>query len=130
MGSFKTVLEKKNLPKDQRDELSARIERRLIVSEAQLVGAAVRYEKLEARGLDYVGKVRVAEQALASHSLVELFWRGSKGEPNRLLGNLKALEKSGGEVKLVLDPVPEGESLSVPIGKISLLRRIKRSIFE
>ncbi len=130
MESFKNLLEKKNLPKDQRDELAARIERRLIVSEAQLVGAAVRYEKLEARGLDYVGKVRVAEQALSSHSLVELFWRGPKGEPNRLLGNLKALEKSGGEVKLVLDPVPEGESLSVPIGKISLLRRIKRSIFE
>lgn len=130
MESFKRVLEKKNLPKDQRDELTARIERRLIVSEAQLVGAAVRYEKLEARGLDYVGKVRVAEQALSSHSLVELFWRGPKGEPNRLLGNPRALEKSGGEVKLVLDPVPEGESLSIPIGKISLLRRIKRSIFE
>lgn len=130
MGAFKTVLEKKNLPKDQNDELTARIERRLIVSEAQLIGAAVRYEKLEARGLDYVGKVRLAEQALSSQSLVELFWRGPKGEPNRFLGNLKALEKSAGEVRLVLDPVPEGESFSVPIGKISLLRRIKRSIFE
>lgn len=129
LAELRRLLDKKGLPKDQRDELAARIDRRLILSASQLVGAAVRYEKLEAKGLDYVGKVRVAEQALASASLVELFWRGPKGEPNRLLGTPAGLEKSGGELMLIIDPAPRGERLAVAIGKISLLRRIKRSIF-
>ena len=100
-----------------------------MLSAGQLVGAAVRYEKLEAKGLDYVGKVRVAEQAIAAGALVELFWRGPKGEPVRALGSPLALDKSGGEVELIVDPAPRGEALRVPIGKISLLRRIKRSMF-
>ncbi len=129
LARLRTCLDQKNLPKDQKDELSARIERRLVLTETQLVGAAVRYEKLEAKGLDYVGKVRVAEQALAASSLVEIFWRGTKGEPNRALGTPIALDKSGGEVMLVVESAPAGERISVAIGKISLLRRIKRSIF-
>jgi hypothetical protein len=129
LDRFRSLLEKKRLPKDQRDELSARINRRLILSDSQLVGAAVRYEKLEAKGLDYVGKVRVAEQAISTGSLVELFWRGPKGEPNRVLGSPKSLEKADGELMLIIEPVPQGDALTVAIGKISLLRRIKRSIF-
>lgn len=126
---FTQLLEKKRLPRESHDELASRIERRLIVSEAQLVAEAVRFEKLEAKGLDYVGKVRVTEQAMTSGSLLEIFWRGSKGEPNRALGTPLALDKSGGELVLVLSPAPRGEKLRLPLGKISLLRRIKRSIF-
>ena len=129
LASLRSALEKKNLPKDQRDELALRIGRRVVLAPSQLVAAAVRYEKLEAKGLDYVGKVRVAEQALATGSLVEIFWRGSKGEPNRALGAPAALEKTSGEVELVLDTAPRGERIRIAVGKISLLRRIKRSIF-
>jgi hypothetical protein len=126
---LRSALEAKRLPKDQQDELSARVERRVILTESQLVGAAVRFEKLEAKGLDYVGKVRVAEQALSTGSLIELFWRGPKGEPNRALGAPAALDKAGGEVELVVDPVPRGERVRIAVGKISVIRRIKRSIF-
>jgi hypothetical protein len=127
--SLRAALDRKGLPKDQRDELAARVDRRVVLVESQLVGAAVRYEKLEAKGLDYVGKVRVAEQALSTGSLVELFWRGPKGEPNRALGSPVSLDKSGGEVELSLDPAPRGERIRIAVGKISLIRRIKRSIF-
>jgi hypothetical protein len=129
LAALRSALERKGLPKDQRDELALRIDRRVVLTPTQLVGAAVRYEKLEAKGLDYVGKVRVAEQAIAAGSLVEIFWRGSKGEPNRALGAPAALEKSSGEVELVLDTAPRGERIRIAVGKISLLRRIKRSIF-
>lgn len=129
LSALRSTLERKGLPKDQRDELALRIDRRVVLTPTQLVGAAVRYEKLEAKGLDYVGKVRVAEQAIAAGSLVEIFWRGSKGEPNRALGAPAALEKSSGEVELVLDTAPRGERIRIAVGKISLLRRIKRSIF-
>jgi hypothetical protein len=126
---FRSVLVKTQIPKPERDELAARIERRLILSESQLTGASVRFEKLEARGLDYVGKTTVAKQALASKSLLEILWPGSGEETNRIMGIPVALEKQGGETLLVLKPMPQGEELRLPLGKISLLRRIKHSIF-
>jgi len=129
LEDLRAKLETKPFTKEQKDELSARINRRLILDESQLVAAAVRYEKLEARGLDYVGKVRLVEQALSQGALIELFWRGPKGEPNRAIARPLALEKSGTELMIRGAYYPEGEFFSLPIGKISLLRRLKRSIF-
>jgi hypothetical protein len=135
---FRSVLGKMRLSKEERDELSARIERRLVLNETQLEGASVRYEKLEARGLDYVGKAAIAKQAIASKSLVEVLWNQGGKTPNRVFGIPAALEKSEGESILVLNPLPgesvdgeeaNGETIRVPLGKISLLRRIKKSIF-
>ncbi|MDR2101004.1 MAG: hypothetical protein LBP43_00360 [Treponema sp.] len=141
---FRGVLKKMDLPKLEREELAARIERRLVVSETQLAGASIRYEKLEARGLDYVGKAAIAKQAIASKSLLEVLWPHPGGGTNKALGIPEALEKQGGESVLILKPFsPEGnfpenplpeersrtESIRLPLGKISLLRRIKQSIF-
>jgi hypothetical protein len=138
---FRSALNKLGLPKAERDELSARIDRRLILSESQLSGVSVRYEKLEARGLDYVGKAMIARQAIASRSLVEVNWSG--GGTSRIFGIPVALEKQKLESVLVLEPSPPAEDplppgaentgdnlLYIPLGKISLLRRIKKSIFE
>jgi hypothetical protein len=130
---FRAALEKLKLPAAEREELAARIERRLIVSESQLAGAAVRSEKLEARHLDYVGKTLVAKQAIALKAMVEVIWPGTEGETKRVLGVPETLEKTGGETVLVLkyrqgESAPE-ELVRIPIGKISLLRRIKKSLF-
>jgi hypothetical protein len=137
---FHTTLDGLGLSKAERDELSSRIERRLVLSGTQLSGASVRYEKLEARGLDYVGKALIAKQALATGSLVEVNWSG--GGTGRIFGIPVAIEKQGQESVLVLEPSasrPETpgaaagasrERLHIPLGKISLLRRIKKSIFE
>jgi hypothetical protein len=144
---FRAALDKLKLPRAEGDELSARIERRLVLSESQLSGVSVRYEKLEARGLDYVGKAMIAKQAIASGSLVEVNWSG--GSAGRIFGIPVALEKQKLESVLVLEPSPrtedppspggQGENdggntgdnlLHIPLGKISLLRRIKKSIFE
>jgi hypothetical protein len=157
-----------SLPPPEREELAARIERRLIVNESQLAGGTPRSEKTEARNLDYVGKTTIAKQAIASKSLLEIQWFSPGGGLNRIVGTPQALEKQGGETILVLRPldspaadfsapgtpggpletpaapgnpgdppaapeVPEPpkapENLKVSLGKISLLRRIKQSIF-
>ncbi|MDR0597718.1 MAG: helicase-associated domain-containing protein [Treponema sp.] len=126
---FRKALEKLSLSKAEREELSARIERRLILSESQLATASVRSEKLEARGLDYVGKTSIVKQAIASKQLIEIVWSGQQGEVNRAIGLPNALQKSGGETLLVLKPVPSGDPIRLPLGKIGLLRRVKQSIF-
>jgi hypothetical protein len=126
---FRRALEKLSLTRGEREELSARIERRMILSESQLATASVRFEKLEARGLDYVGKTSIAKQAIASKQLIEIVWSGRQGEENRAIGLPNALQKSGGETLLVLKPVPSGDPIRLPQGKIGLLRRVKQSIF-
>jgi hypothetical protein len=144
------------LDRAERDELSARVKRRLVLSESQLEGASVRYEKREARFLDYVGKAAIAKQAIASKSLLEVHWSHPEKGPMETTGVPRALEKSGGESILVISPGPApdtgntapvsrnapgksgtpeeslripGECLRIPLGKISLIRRIKKSIF-
>jgi hypothetical protein len=113
------------------DELAARINRRLILCEAQLRDASVRYEKLEARGLDYAGKLNIAKQAIALQAPVELVRPGKdRQEEERIFGIPKALEKEKNESVLIIEPYGTGSVMRIPIGKISLLRRIKKSIFE
>jgi hypothetical protein len=137
---FRAALAGCTLSRPERNELAARIERRLVLSESQLSSASVRGEKLEARGLDYVGKTSIAKQALNTHSLVEVLWSAADRE-QRIAGVPLALEKSGGESILVIEdsrdqedasPAPRapGNTIRIPVGKISLLRRIKKSIFE
>ncbi|MCL2380635.1 MAG: hypothetical protein FWC64_03460 [Treponema sp.] len=136
---FHRVLEKMRLTKAEQDELEARIERRLILNEAQLEEASLRYEKLEARGLDYAGKQAIAKQAADSGALLDVCWPGPGGETKQILGRASALEKKGGESILVIRIPPAGDAaaggtelertIRIPLGKISLLRRIKQSIF-
>ena len=125
--NFRLTLDKMNLTKQERDELTARIDRRLVLSESQLEKSTVRYEKLEARGLDFAGKNSIAKSAVDNASLVEVFWPGSGGVNNTCIGLAQALEKKGSESILVINDA--GSLMSVPLSKISFLRRIKQSIF-
>ena len=128
--NFHAMLGKMRMDKEKQDELAARIDRRLILCESQLKDAVLRYEKLEARGLDYNGKTLIAKQAISLQSLVEATW-SVKQKQERVLGIPKALEKTGNETVLVIKPMEGGEdTVRIPLGKIGLLRRIKRSIFE
>jgi hypothetical protein len=130
---FRRVLDGMKLSKPERDELAARIDRRLVLSEAQLEGSSIKYEKLEATGLDFAGKAAIARQAIALASLLEVSWPEPGGGIMRATGIPLSLEKKGGESVLILKPQAGAEDekeISVLLAKISLLRRIKQSIFE
>jgi len=140
----------KNLPMSdsERKELSARIERRLVLCEMQLKETDIRYEKTEARHMDYSGKQNIAKQAISQQSPVEIVWikqqrtqlkqNNETIDEDKIYGIPKALEKEGNELFLVIIPetkdniqqTPQQEVLRIPLAKISLLRRIKKSIFE
>jgi hypothetical protein len=127
---FYRVLDGMGVGKMEREELAARIERRLVLSEAQLEGASLKYERLEARGLDYVGKSVIAKDAIAARSMVEVSWPEPGGETGRVVGIPRTLEKKGGENILVVETNGfPANTFRIPLAKISLLRRIKQSIF-
>ena len=122
---FRTALNSMKLSKQEREELESRIERRVIVSESQLKDTSLRYEKLEARSLDYVGKTGLVKQAIVSASLLELSCLNGE----KILGYPESLEKKSGEMVLSIKPRDGGEPAKIPLGKISFIRRIKQSIF-
>jgi hypothetical protein len=126
---FRKILAGMKLARPEKEELESRIERGVVVSETQLKGASLRYEKLEARSLDYVGKTGIAKQAIASGSLLEVHWTAAATGEQTLWGIPESLDKKGGEMMLTIRPREGGESIRIALGKISLLRRIKQSIF-
>jgi hypothetical protein len=101
----------------------------LVLCEAQLKDADIRYEKLEARNMDYAGKQNVAKQAVVQKSPVEIIFLGA-GKENRIFGIPEALEKENGELFLAIVPDGEKDVMRLPLAKLSLIRRIKKSIFE
>lgn len=121
------ALKKKKLPKDQHEELLGRIERRVIIDESQLVGTSLRYEKREARGLDYVGKTQIIERARAGGIPIEVHWLDGEAQPHSILGTCSY---NRGSDEITIQPIPFGMQLLIPLRKISLVRLIKRSIFE
>jgi hypothetical protein len=120
-----------NMPKTRKDALKNMIEKRIIVSQQQLELSFIAEEKLEARGLDYSGKNNIAKQALEAEDMLEIQMNGST---ERLLVRPVSIEKRGTggflTIKLLNNTKTDAqETITVDLGKLSSLRRIKNSIF-
>jgi hypothetical protein len=119
-----------SLPRDQKEELAQRIEKRLILFPHQLGPGVTRQEKTEAKGLDFLGKVRLIEQALGSQSdLLEIIERTADGEPRRILVRPMRLDRNGNTLTLFAQTQPDGAEERVNVSKVVLLRKLKGSIF-
>lgn len=123
------ALDALSLGADLHEALRSRIERKIILTPSQLDPDSVRIEKIEARGMDFLGKVRIAEYALVSGSLLEITFDEKEG--NRvLLGRPVSTEKRTGDVLLRLATEPDQVIEEVSLGKAILVRRIRGSIFS
>ncbi|HUX22410.1 MAG TPA: hypothetical protein VMW69_14295, partial [Spirochaetia bacterium] len=123
-------LAKLDLSPELSSELGARITKKLILFRKQLEQTQLKFEKNEAKGLDYVGKVRLVEQALKSGSeLLEVLERTPKGSTRRLLVRPIEVRKSGNELVLHAQTLPENESVEIKIRKIGLVRKLKSSLY-
>lgn len=126
--SLRSALEALDTDEETREALRSRIDRKIVLFPEQLDPGSVKAERVEARGMDFLGKVRIAEYAIASGSLLELAL-DEGGEQRLLLGRPVSTEKRTGDVtvKLVLEPERTVESVS--LGRAVLVRRIRGSIF-
>lgn len=129
IDGFKKHLESMELTRDQKDGLLDRISRRLIIEEAQLRPESVRFELMEAFGMNFTGKVHVLERAIQKNSIVEIELTGTDGV---ILGTPKGILKNS-EVPLVFLSVEnretgEPEDKEIVIAKISRVKRIRSSL--
>ncbi len=118
-----------SLSEEQRQELSGRVRQKLILSPDQIDPGSLKSEKTEARGLDYVGKVRIIEQAIRTGmSLLEIIQRMEDGTPRRRLVEPLDLEKRGSELMLVGEELPERTRIELFVRKLGLVRRLRSGL--
>ena len=120
-------LEKKDFTEEQKEGLMSRIRRKVVLSPVQLRGDSVRFERIEAGGMDFSGKVHIAEHALSSHSMVELVFDDDTGI---VLGTPVSIEKKEGDAIMKIVVEPDKKSMTFSIGRANSIKRIPGSIFK
>ncbi len=118
-----------SLTDEQRQELAGRVRQKLILTPDQIRGESLKPEKTEARGIDYVGKVRLIEQAIrTSSSLLEVIERAEDGAPLRRLVRPMELVKRGGELVLIGEELPDRAPIELLVRKLGLVRRLRSGL--
>lgn len=114
---------------EQKQLLKERIKRKIILFPGQITLGSAKYEKSEAKGLDYSGKIRLAEQAIDNKGyLLEILERKGDEAITSLI-KPESLDKSGKNVILEGVALPDENRISILIGKASIVKKIKTSLF-
>lgn len=111
-------------------ELADRIEARLVVDESQLDRADVTPVRIEAGGLDYGGKTRLAERAIASPGdRLEIKYQLPGGDPETVVVRPVRLQKTDRGLVLEGEDLAAGTPVRVPLGAASMVRRLRATPF-
>ena len=112
-----------DIPLEQKEGLLDRVERRIVVNPEQLRGSSVRFECLEAGGMDYQGKVRIIEDSIQSKILLEIHIE----DEDTFVGMPVMLTKHENDADVELS-FEDDSSRIVTVGKISYLKKIKKPL--
>ena len=128
---FHEKLETLSLNAQQKECLSARIDRGIIIVEEQLRADAVKIEILEVEGMNYPGKIRLLENAISAGCLVEIFESSDKN-PMKLksvIGKPLSLSRHTNDcfVKMQLEQTQETQFFSV--SHANRIKMIKSPLF-
>ena len=130
LSALRAILSASSRPEEERRELADRIERRLVLTERQIAQSDPRPDRLEAGGLDYLGKVRVIERSLrAVGDRLEVLYRLPGEEPVRALLRPVRLDKNEKGLILEAEDLLTGSPARVPLGAVSTVRRVRASLF-
>lgn len=124
LNALREKVQAMRITQEQKDGLMSRIDRRVIISEDQLRPESIRFEKLEASGMDYQGKVHVIENAVIGKCLIELT---SSEEDGIFLGEVASFSKYEGEAEVTLRS-DNGTERTFSVSKASLVRKVSRPI--
>lgn len=122
-------LEEIEATKDQKEGLLSRIQRKIIINKGQLRPDSVRPEKIEASGMDFLGKVHVVEQAIAYSSMLQIICEFDD-RVQEVVGQPIKIEKQQGDALVFIRLESEGKILPVSIGRCRSVKRIRGPIFK
>ncbi len=130
-AELQEALAQKKIPRKAFEDLTARIEKGLILIPEQLVSTYLHPTVQEAHGFDFQGKVNLCRQAMDSgKDLLEIHVKSFTEKEDILLIQPTELKKQGNEVILIGLEVPENHHFEKSLRKIFLLRKLKSSLYS
>lgn len=130
--NFYQKLDSLQLTEQQRECLSSRIERNIIVTEEQLRADTVRLEFLEMDGMNYAGKLRLIERAIDSGHLIEITVSSDTDSSQLLvyLGKPLALSRHSTDAMVRMQLEPDKEVRFFSVSRANKVKMIKTSVFN
>ncbi|MDR3311638.1 MAG: helicase-associated domain-containing protein, partial [Spirochaetaceae bacterium] len=129
LDSLMAKLDSLALPREQHNEMSMRIRRRIIINPAQLNSASVLYEKTEAGCMDFQGKMRLLEFAVNNHTLVALRTGTGGAQEANVIGYPLSLKKRARDILLIIRTEPGNCLQSYSVGQLQAVRKVRVSFF-
>ncbi|MBO6219140.1 MAG: helicase-associated domain-containing protein [Treponema sp.] len=128
--AMRACLESMNIPPEKKEGLEERIQHKIILSPVQLRADSVKYERFEAGGMDFSGKVHIIEDSIANNCMVELQF-GDR----IIVGVPISLSKEGSDATVLMRVNPERvdeESLvkEFAVGQAKFVKRIRGSVLR
>ena len=134
LSDLRNTVDSMKLEGDRREGLEARIKRKIILSREQLRADSVHAETIEARGMDFLGKIHVIERAISSGSMIKLVFEASAGESSgsqiEFLGKPLEIKKHESDAIVTVRLEPDQSVRLFSIGQAASVRRIRGSIFS
>jgi hypothetical protein len=128
-------VEKLKMTKENKAKLMARIQKRLVLENSQLIISNRPEEKGEAGGLDHRAKIRLAERAIELDNLLEITIAKDFEMEKQLIKPLRIIKKDdtppGKPAVMIIEGIelPDEKEMRTAINKISRMRMLKSSLF-
>ncbi|MGP1593955.1 MAG: hypothetical protein ACTTH8_01765 [Treponema sp.] len=122
------MLEQSAFSADDKRILREKIRKKLIICEEQLSKTSLAGKIHEVSGLDFLGKIHLAERAIADHNLLEIYFDESS-TPSVIGGLPIRIEKTAQDAVLFLQTQQDRIYEKIPIGRIMRMIMIKESLF-
>lgn len=122
-------IETQSLKKEEQKILRERILRRVIIDEQQIKASTIRSEDKEASGVNFFGKLRIAEAAIAEKHFLEIYFNDGR-HLKTILGLPVSVQKESTDAKLNLISEPEKKEINVSIAQALKIKVVRNSIFS
>ena len=131
LSDLHRALDSLDLSKAQKENLSDRIDNKIVLSAEQLSEDAVRAEGAEAGGMDFLGKVRLIESAIASGDMIEVRMPRADGSAKleTILCTPLSLAKASGDAEATVRIEATQKTAVLSVGRAAGIKLIKTSLF-
>lgn len=128
--NLRAQLDKIKVTPEQREGLLLRINRKIILTPQQLIADSVKQEQIEASGMDFQGKIHVAESAITQRMMLELEYEDKNGEEGIavIVGTPTGVEKNSMDAAVHLVVEPDHEERTFSLGQARNVKRIRGSV--
>jgi ribosome maturation protein Sdo1 len=118
------------LTEQQRSCLLDRIYRKVIISKEQINPSYVQYEVFEATGMEYMGKLRLIENAVSGKDMLEICIPADNDSSRIItyLGRAIQITKGDNDSFVKIQIEPDKNEKFFPVSKIAKVKLIKRYI--